>query len=177
MADTMSPADVMALSNRDGNDGFMNSWVWVFFLFFLLAWGGNGMGFGGNGNGLTQAELQAGLYHQTTDNNLRAIMGNQCDLTKEILENRYDNQVAMCQNFATVNANITDLGYRMQQCCCELKSQILQDKYDATLNELNLARIVASNQTQSQYILGQLGNYYINPAVNPYTCYNSCCCN
>ena len=37
MADTMSPADVMALSNRDGNDGFMNSWVWVFFLFFLLA--------------------------------------------------------------------------------------------------------------------------------------------
>lgn len=177
MADTMSPADVMALSNRDSSDGFMNSWVWVFFLFFLLAWGGNGMGFGGNGNGLTQAELQAGLYHQTTDNNLRAIMENQCDLTKEILENRYDSQIAMCQNFATVNANITDLGYRMQQCCCDLKSQMLQDKYDATLNELNLARIVASNQNQSQYLLGQIGNFYINPSVNPYTCYNSCGCN
>lgn len=177
MAETgMSPADVMALTNREGGDGFMNSWVWVFFLFFLLAWGGGGFGMAG-GNGLTQAELQAGLYHQTTDNNLRAIMEGQCGLTKEILQNRYDNQVAMCQNFANVNAKISDLGYQMQQCCCDLKTQMLQDKYDSTLNELNLARIVAANGSQSQYLLGQIGTYYTNPSVNPYTCYNNCGCN
>lgn len=99
MAETgMSPADVLALSNRDGEGGFMSSWVWVFFLFFLLAWGGGGFGMSG-GNGLTQAELQAGLYHQTTDNNLRTIMEGQCGLTKEILQNRYDSQVSNVPKF------------------------------------------------------------------------------
>ena len=74
----ISPADVVALQGRN-NDGMFSgngTWIWVFFLFFLLAWGGNGFGFGG-GNGLTQAELQAGLYNQTTDAMLRDLSNGQ----------------------------------------------------------------------------------------------------
>nr|DAR14156.1 MAG TPA: hypothetical protein [Caudoviricetes sp.] len=29
---------------------------------------------------------------------------------------------------------------------------------------------------QNQYILGQLGNFYSKPSVNPNTCYNNCGC-
>lgn len=29
-----------------------------------------------------------------------------------------------------------------------------------------------NNYNQNQYILGQLGSWYSNPSVNPYTCYN-----
>ena len=88
----MSPADVVALQGRN-NDGMFSgngTWIWVFFLFFLLAWGGNGFGFGG-GNGLTQAELQAGLYNQTTDAMLRDLSNGQCILRQEVAQNRYDN--------------------------------------------------------------------------------------
>lgn len=35
----------------------------------------------------------------------------------------------------------------------------------------------AANGSQSQYLLGQIGTYYTNPSVNPYTCYNNCGCN
>lgn len=33
-----------------------------------------------------------------------------------------------------------------------------------------------SNMEQNQYILGQLGNFYSKPSVNPNTCYNNYGC-
>lgn len=110
----MSPADVVALQGRN-NDGMFSgndTWIWVFFLFFLLAWGGNGFGFGG-GNGLTQAELQAGLYNQTTDAMLRDLSNGQCTLRQEVAQSRYDNALQM-----------QTLGSQMQNCCCETNRNI-----------------------------------------------------
>lgn len=34
------------------------------------------------------------------------------------------------------------------------------------------AKTALNNYNQNQYILGQLGSWYSNPAVNPYPCYN-----
>lgn len=51
MNDTMTPADVMALTNRN-NDGMFGGsgawWIIILFLFAFVGWGGNG--WGGNGN-------------------------------------------------------------------------------------------------------------------------------
>ena len=84
---------------------------------------------------------------------------------------------ALCAGFNAVNQNINNLSYQMQQCCCDLKTTMLQDKYDQVLRELNQAQGVIANTSQSQYILGQLGRYYTMPSVNPYSCYDSCGCN
>ena len=51
MNDMMSPADVVALTNRN-NDGMFGGngawWIIILFLFAFVGWGGNG--WGGNGN-------------------------------------------------------------------------------------------------------------------------------
>lgn len=51
MNDSMTPADVMALTNRN-NDGMFGGsgawWIIILFLFAFVGWGGNG--WGGNGN-------------------------------------------------------------------------------------------------------------------------------
>ena len=61
--------------------------------------------------------------------------------------------------FSSVNAQIADLGYKMEKCCCDIKTQMLEQRLqDAqiALNNQN-TRIVASEQ--NQYLLSQLGNY------------------
>ena len=78
--------------------------------------------------------------------------------------------------FDAVNQNINDLSYQMQQCCCNLKTQMLQDKYDDVRNQLNMAQIAGSNAAQTQNILNTLGRYYMTPSVNPYTAFNNCGC-
>lgn len=34
------------------------------------------------------------------------------------------------------------------------------------------AKTALNNYNQNQYIIGQLGSWYSNPAANPYSCYN-----
>lgn len=58
-----------------------------------------------------------------------------------------------------LNQAIADLGYRMDKCCCEIKTQMLQDKLESTQSDLFAARTDISNAAQSQYLLGQLGRF------------------
>ena len=53
----------------------------------------------------------------------------------------------------------------MQSCCCEIKTQMLQDRLDAA-ERSNLAKDnQLSNYDQTQTILGQLGRWVANPPV------------
>lgn len=42
--------------------------------------------------------------------------------------------------------------------------------------EMNQLMQQYNNMEQNQYILGQLGNFYSKPSVNPNTCYNNYGC-
>ena len=72
-------------------------------------------------------------------------------------------------------------------CCCDIKTTIIeqnqltrdliQSQYlDELRTKLSDAKTQISNMEQNQYILGQIGNFYTKPSVNPNTCYNNYGC-
>ena len=181
--DGLSNSDV-ALLSRDG-DGFggMNAGFWIFAL-LLLANGGFGGGWGGYGTRsdvVTQSDLAASQNAQTQQlqlNNLtEQVANNKFDFaqivnqqTSDIIAQNNTNLINAIQGFNNLGAQITNqtntlstqisaLSSQLSTCCCEIKTQMLQDR----LADAN-AKIVAqqneiNNAQQSQYILGQLGRF------------------
>lgn len=175
----LSASDVALLN--DGNFGGANSFMWIFAL-LILAGGGFGNGWGNNnGAYATQAEMTAGFNNQTTQNQLQQIALSSANnnyetaqlinsQTNAMLQQNNTNLINAIQGFNTVNQNmatqnaqisqqIAELGYHMDQCCCEIKTQMLQDRLDSTQAELVAAQGAISNANQSQYLLGQLGRF------------------
>lgn len=118
----MTPAEAVLLTDHNRcTDGMFGGNSWVFFLFFLLAMGsGWGYGFGGRGNMATaegqyatQADIQRGFDHNTVVNKLDGITQGICQLG-------YND--AQMQN--QTQAQISQLGYQMQNCCCETNRNI-----------------------------------------------------
>lgn len=59
----------------------------------------------------------------------------------------------------------------------QLTRDLIQSQYlDELRTKLSDAKTQISNMEQNQYILGQLGNFYSKPSVNPNTCYNNYGC-
>lgn len=171
-----------AVGNGNGNWGD-NSVLWFVLLLFMMggfgAWGGNrgpagpspvteGQLTAGLNNNLTQAQLQQ-IALSSADNNYQTaqLVNNQ---TNALLQQRYTDQINMVQGFNQMNLAVMNqtntlgskldaLGTQMDQCCCSIKTQMLQDKYEQAQAELTQARNNISNYNQSQYLLNQLGRY------------------
>ena len=175
MADgMMTPAEAQLLA-RDGDMwGGGGAFFWIFALLILA--GGN-FGFGGYGNGtgnlVTQAELTNQLNAQSTQNQLQALgvqVANQnfetaqliSNQTNQMLQQNNTNLINAIQGFNTVNQKIDQLGYHMDQCCCSIKQQMLQNRLDDANAALVAAQNNISNYNQSQYILSQLGRFVAN---------------
>lgn len=158
MTDSLSVADVMALQNRDnccynnGNGGFGN-WGdggWIFLLFILLTagrgWGGFGGyggfgGFGGYGvNGAdfqgvaTRADINGGFAFNNLQRGVQGIQQGICDstyaLNNAITSGFHGVDSALCNGFNGVNNNISNLGYNLQNCCCQTQRAIDGVRYD-----------------------------------------------
>lgn len=178
--DNLSASDV-ALLNRDGNfGGFGDSgFFWVFAL-MLLAGGGFG-NWGGNGNYATSAELQAGLANQSTQSGIQNLLVETANnnyetaqlingQTNALMTQNNTNLINAIQGFNQVNQNIIgqggmisvqlqQLSAQMNECCCSIKTQMLQDRLEDTQRQLAVAQDNISNYNQSQYLLGQLGRF------------------
>lgn len=158
MDNGLSVADAMALTKNNENDGwFGGSGSWVFFLFFLLAWGNGGWGgFGGNGmqGALTRAELNEGLNNQAVISKLDGISNGLCDgfyaQNTTMLQGFNGVERALCQGFNGVNSNVTNLGYQMQNCCCETNRNIDSIRYE---NAKNTCDIMQNNDRNTQRII------------------------
>ncbi len=75
----------------------------------------------------------------------------------------YANQINVVQGFNAIQQAISALGYQMDSCCCSIKTQMLQDKYEALENQYRTAQNDLSNAAQSQYILNALGRFVAYP--------------
>lgn len=156
------------------------SFMWIFALLILLFGGNFGFGFGNNGaaaaaamtaeRGVSQAEFQAGLNNvqvqgqlgqlglATEKNNYEtALLINQ--LGTNIANQNQANLVNAIQGFNVIGNKLDNLGSQMEQCCCAIKTQMLQDKYERTQFELTEARNALNNAEQTQKILGSLGRF------------------
>lgn len=186
----MSAGDILALT-RNNNDGLFGGdvgGILAIIIVFILLFGGGGNGWFGN-NSATQATLQtADLYSALVAQDVNANIRNgftnndngQCAIEKSILNAQYSDQLAMNQGFNSVNANlnngfmsvnnsINDLAHQMESMCCDIKTTLLQGRYEDAQNALIQAQNQIVNQQQSAYILGQLGRYVSNPPVPPLT--------
>jgi hypothetical protein len=174
MNDGISTAEALMLGNKGDCSGFGGgNGIWAILIFAMLFGGRGGLfgnqgygnqggcanlsnqitndflfsnlnqsihaGFGGVESGLKQiqSELCAGFYNQNTT----ALNG----------FNGVDK--ALCTGFASVNHNLTDLGFRMQQSCCETNRNIDSVRYE---NARNTCEIITSANNNTQKIIDWL---------------------
>lgn len=174
----LSNSDVALLSDRNngffGGDGMA---FWIFALLFL-----NNGGFGGYGGGaVTNADLNASQNAQTQQLQLQGLSDqlsqNKFDLaqvvnaqTSELVAQNNTNLINAIQGFNNLGLQLTNqtnvlssqlmnLDAKMSQCCCEIKTQMLQDRLDEAERRNVVLQNAIDNANQSQYLLGQLGRF------------------
>lgn len=109
-----SLSDIAAVSDKtDGLFGGSSGGILALIIVFILLFGNRGCGLGGDGcQYATQADVQRGFDTNTIVNKLDGISNGICSSTFE-LNNAVNN------GFNSINNAIMQLGYNMQNCCCE----------------------------------------------------------
>lgn len=163
---------------------FGGSWLFAFLIIALLCSGGNL--FGNNNQDVTAAVNEA-VNNQSTQNGIRDTLiaianGNYNNLqntnqqTMSLMQQDYTNQINALQQFnalgtsiaqqnAEMRQQIAQLGYQMETCCCSIKTQMLQDKYEALERRYDALYTDKSNADQSLYLLSVMGKWQANPAA------------
>lgn len=153
---------------------FGGSWLFAFLIIALLFGGGNGFGWGG---GDVDAKINAAINNQSTQNGLRDILissaNNNYETAMQIAgqnllneQQRSADQINVVQGFNQIQQSIAALSSQLGTCCCDIKTTLLQDKYDAALRELTKYQTEAATKAQSEYLLSVMGKWVANaPAV------------
>ena len=158
MDNNYSLADLAAVKN----DGFGGG-SWLFFIVILFLFMGGGWNNGG-------ANLNAALDSQTSfltqQQILTSSLNNNYETaqlinaqTNAMLQQNNTNLINAIQDFNQVNQKIDQLGYHLDQCCCDIKTQMLQNRLEDANAALVAAQGAISNANQSQYLLSMLGKY------------------
>ena len=164
--------------------GFGGDWLFaILIIVVLFGFGGAGFG-GGNANVAayaTMADVNNAINAQTNslnqqsillssannnyetarliDNQTMAMMNqNNSNLINAIQGFNTTNQ-SIASGFASVNQSIANLGYKMEECCCSVKTMLLENRLQDTQLALQNAQNVAVNAEQSQYLLSQMGQW------------------
>lgn len=163
---------------RDSNSGNANGmWgadsAWWIIILLIFGWGGNGFGGFGNGGGymngaLTRGELCQDMNFNDLQSAVRGVSQGICDSTFA-LNNTMTNgfagvQQTLCQGFSGVNTGlmqqgyetrnaISDLGYRLQDCCCQTQRAIEGVNYNMAKNTCDITNAINGS---TQQILGFL---------------------
>lgn len=140
MTDGLSASDVAVLTGGTGrnNDGWGGDgcwWIILFLIFGMFGWGGFGNGWGGNGGGAnspgfqgwaTRADIDAALATQGIENGIQNI------------------STQLCNGFAGVNSNIANLGYQLQDCCCQTQRAVDGVNYNMAMQTNTIQQALCS---------------------------------
>ena len=167
-----------------GDSTFSGGWIFAFLIIAVIfGWGGAGVG-GGNAamagfatindvnnainNQSVQQALNAGVLSSANNNYETAqLINNQ---TSAMMATQNSNLINAIQGFNQVSSNISngfanvssqiaDLGYRMENCCCGIKTMMLENRLQDAQAALLQSQTVNAINGQSQYLLSQLGTY------------------
>ena len=162
MENGLSTGDLALMRDNDNFGG--NGFFWVFALLILM-FGGNGGFMGGNNNylsdqmnqGFTNQQLQTIALSSANNNYETAQLIGQ--LGNTLMQQNNTNLINAIQGFNQVNLSLQNLSAQMNSCCCDIKSTMLQNRYeDERAKNISLQNDI-SNYNQSQYILSQMGRY------------------
>lgn len=168
-----------------------NNFIYIFGLLLLFGMMNGGFGWGGNrGPGpdvVTSAELQNGLANQQTQSGIQQLLVGTANnnyetaqlingQTNALMAQGYTNQINAIQGFNQINLGIQNqtnvlsqqlmaLSAKLDDCCCAIKTQMLQDRLDESERRNVSKDAIISNYNQSQYLLGQMGKWVANAAA------------
>ena len=141
---------------------------------------GNGFGFGGNGAGaaLTNAEMQMGLYNQTTDNAIRGISSQVAAVNDAVLIGKYDNALLMKDASQQLSNSIASIGNLVVTENQATRNMIMQNKIDSLADQITVLRGENSNLKQTAQITENILGSLATTAPKP-PCYYGygCGCN
>lgn len=186
-----SLSDIASVLGGKESGGFGGILMVVIVFLFVIMLGGNGLNRGPavveNPGYVTQAELSAGLNNLGTQNQLQQIALSSANnnyetaqlingQTNTLMQQNNTNLINAIQGFNAVNLSIQNqtnvlaqqlqaLQAKMDSCCCEIKTQMLQNRLDDAQAALVSKNNDISNYNQSQYLLGQMGKWVANPAA------------
>lgn len=166
------------MNSNGGSSFFGSDWLGAFLIIAILFGGGLGWG-GGRGQApdvATKDFVLGAVDNQSVQTGLRDILLSSANnnyetaqligaQTRDLMQMGYTNQINAVQGFNQLTQQIAQLGFNMEQCCCSIKTQMLQDKYDETLRELTKAQTDASLAAQSAYLLSVMGKWVANPSA------------
>lgn len=157
-----------------GDSTFSGGWIFAFLIIAVIFGWGNGMG---GSNAATVADINSAFAAQNAQNILLSSANNNYE-TAQLISGQ--NMAMMNQNnsnlinaiqgfnttnqsialgFASVNQNIADLGYRLDKCCCDIKTTLLENRLQDAQTALLTSQTNNIVNAQSQYLLSQLGTY------------------
>ena len=150
-----------------------NSLLWFFAILFLA--GGN---FFPNNRGATpmgpppatQQDVNDAINNQTVQTLLNQLSVETANNNLKVVEALADqnmfmqnqnntNMVNVIQGFNNLSQRIDQLGFKMDSCCCEIKTQMLQQRLEDAQAQNVALQNERSNYQQSQYLLGQMGRW------------------
>lgn len=157
----------------------MSSTNLLWFLAFVFLAGGNGFGglFGGRAPmgppPATQMDVTMGLNNQSILNELNALglatANNNYETARLISDQNLlmqsinnTNNINVIQGFNQIAGKIDALSAQMASCCCEIKTQMLQDRLTDAQAKIVSQQTEISNNTQTQYLLAQMGKWVAN---------------
>lgn len=177
--DGLSNSDVALLSDR--NNGFFGGDGMAFWIFALLFLNNGGFGGYGNGGAVTNADLNASQNAQTQQLQMAGLSDqlaqNKFDIaqvvnaqTSELVAQNNTNLINAIQGFNNLGLQLTNqtnvlstqimnLDAKISQCCCEIKTQMLQDRLTDAQAKIVSQQAELSNARQTQDILNSLGRF------------------
>ena len=174
--------------------GFGGIWGIIMLLIVAGLFGNGFGGFGGNG-AITEEYIanqftQRDLYNNNTNIlDSKYALGteilekrfncsqNACNTQKEVLQNRYDNALAIAGLDKDILLGQQTILANQAQCCCDLKTAIhsegeatrdlIQNNYiEGLRTALSDAKAEISNYNQSTALLSQLGRFHAYPSCS-----------
>lgn len=162
---------------------FGSDWLGAFLIIAVLFGGFGGFGFGGNG-AAAAVDVNAAINNQTVQQGLQNILLSSANNNYETAR-LIDNQTMFMTNqnntnmltaingfnatsqqitsgFNSVNQNIANLGYKMDECCCAIKTMLLENRLQDTQIALQNEQNKSINAEQSAYLLSVMGKWVAN---------------
>lgn len=122
-------------NNGNWGDGMIGGgwFIWIILIFAIFMGGGWGGNWGGGNAGiqgaLTRGEMADGFNTAEILRNQSGIMRDQFGVQRDVLENRYANQLSA----AEIQRSIMENRFAAQQCCCDTQKEILESRYTTQL--------------------------------------------
>ena len=133
-----------------GNGAWGAEWLWIIVLFALF--GNNGWGFGGNGGGnnigyelgkvATSNDVAVGFAQNATLNSLNDLKLGQAGIQQTLCQGFGGINTAIAQNGYETRLAVNDLGYRLQDCCCQTQRAIDGVNYNMAKNACDVTNAI-----------------------------------